>query len=746
MKKKLKIILVSEAKECVMRVCCQKIYNWLKTAPYYSCEFINETDEEWDISNGLRVMGVAYLSDQSQAPYACIISPDGKCTDFLKISHILKRKNSCKESENIFKEVDLLAIKNFIETKKPHLVVIGGETPDALMVQTDIRDIVLSLVDEEHFPNIQVEICDNELAKMYANSNKGISEFRDYSPQLRQAISLARRMQDPLLEFSQLCTADNEILCLKYHSLQDQLPPEDLLENIYLEFVNRVNEVGVDINKAVQQAYFSNIVQFICGLGRCKGAALLKILKQSNQRLENRTQLITVCYMGPKVFINCAGFIKIDTNSLRDSTVACQQILDGSRVHPESYEWAKQMAVDALEYEDKVRNTSNALKDILETPDKLKDLDLDAFAKELDRQGFGNKSITLHDIREELNSRYKDLRMLYWPPDPEKLFNILTKETSETFHTRKLIVAKVVGFGHSKQSSYTELHQANPVNAEKTGLWQCPHCFKDDFSKLSDVWRHFVAGFCLGKATGVRLRLDNGVFGYIHVKNLSDKYVADPKDRVQINQLVHCRIMKIDFEKFSVECTSKTSDLADKSHEFKPQKDPFYDVETEEIDLKQEEDAKKSKQGQTYIKRFIAHPSFHNISFLESEKLLKDMKQGDVIVWPSSKGADHLSISWKVTENVYQHIDVKEERKVNDFSLGSRLLIGKEGFGGLDEIIVRHVNPMAAFVSEILDFKYYQPDVYGMKDKAEELIKAQENINSAKISFYGWVVKGKFKK
>lgn len=50
----------------------------------------------------------------------------------------------------------------------------------------------------------------------------------------------------------------------------------------------------------------------------------MQILKQNNTRLENRTQLVTMCHMGPKVFINCAGFIKIDTASLGDRLVPCQ--------------------------------------------------------------------------------------------------------------------------------------------------------------------------------------------------------------------------------------------------------------------------------------------------------------------------------------------------------------------------------------------------------------------------------------
>lgn len=240
-------------------------------------------------------------------------------------------------------EADLTSLRNFISSKKPHVIAVGGESRDALMVVQDLKNVVKDLIEDDQFPSINVEIVDNDLAKIYANSIKAQNEFRDYPLQLRQAISLARRLQDPLTEYSQLCTSDEEILCLRYHPLQvssrnyplymllcisvcqcfilldfqDQVK-DDLLEALYLEFVNRTNEVGVDINVAVQTGQTANLVQFVCGLGPRKGAALIKLLKQTNQRLENRTQLVTACHMGPKVFINCAGFIRIDTNSLGD--------------------------------------------------------------------------------------------------------------------------------------------------------------------------------------------------------------------------------------------------------------------------------------------------------------------------------------------------------------------------------------------------------------------------------------------
>lgn len=79
-----------------------------------------------------------------------------------------------------------------------------------------------------------------------------------------------------------------------------------------------------------------------------------------------------------------------------------------------------------------------------------------------------------------------------------------------------------------------------------------------------------------------------------------------------------------------------------------------------------------------YVKRVIVHPSFRNISFKDAEKLLIEMDQGEVVVRPSSKGVDHLTVTWKVHDDTYQHIDVKEQDKENAFSLGQSLHIQNE--------------------------------------------------------------------
>lgn len=77
----------------------------------------------------------------------------------------------------------------------------------------------------------------------------------------------------------------------------------------------------------------------------------------------------------------------------------------------------------------------------------------------------------------------------------------------------------------------------------------------------------------------------------------------------------------------------------------------------------------------------IAHPSFHNINFKQAEKMMETMDQGDVVIRPSSKGENHLTVTWKVCDNIYQHVDVREEGKENAFSLGATLWINTEVSG-----------------------------------------------------------------
>ncbi|GIX89466.1 transcription elongation factor SPT6 [Caerostris darwini] len=326
--KELRIRLLNEAKEGVIKACCRKLYNWLKVAPYQVDPQV-EDEDDFDIREGVRVLSIAYSTDRDVPAFCALLDGDGEVVEYLRLPYLLKRKTSWREDERNSKEKDLNSLRKTIFSKKPHVVVVAGESREAMMVVDDVKSVINDLVDNEGFPPINVELMDNELGILYMNCNKGESDFREYPPLLRQAISLGRRLQDPLLEFSQLCTPDEDILCLKYHPLQVEVNKDDLMNALYLEFVNRTNEVGVDLNRAVQFSHTANIVQFVCAFGPRKAAFILKLLKSHNKQLESRAMLVTFCKIGPKVFINCSGFIKIDTASLVDRCFCMIKILDG---------------------------------------------------------------------------------------------------------------------------------------------------------------------------------------------------------------------------------------------------------------------------------------------------------------------------------------------------------------------------------------------------------------------------------
>ena len=109
---------------------------------------------------------------------------------------------------------------------------------------------------------------------------------------LRQAVSIARRLQDPLIEFAQLCNTDEDILCLRLHPLQDAVSKDALLHTLQLEFINRVNEMGVDVNRCVAHAHTAPLIQFVCGLGPRKGYNVLKVTTHTKYHQHSRYRII----------------------------------------------------------------------------------------------------------------------------------------------------------------------------------------------------------------------------------------------------------------------------------------------------------------------------------------------------------------------------------------------------------------------------------------------------------------------
>jgi transcription elongation factor SPT6 len=94
---------------------------------------------------------------------------------------------------------------------------------------------------------------------------------------LRQAIALARMIDDPLIELGQLFNSEEDILCLNLHTFQSRIGKEELIEEIGEEFVQWTNMVGLDFNECLTDPRKGHMLQFICGLGPAKASFLIRV-------------------------------------------------------------------------------------------------------------------------------------------------------------------------------------------------------------------------------------------------------------------------------------------------------------------------------------------------------------------------------------------------------------------------------------------------------------------------------------
>jgi transcription elongation factor SPT6 len=135
---------------------------------------------------------------------------------------------------------------------------------------------------------------------------------------------------------------------------------------------------------------------------------------------------------------------------------------------------------------------------------------------------------------------------------------------------------------------------------------------------------------------------------------------------------------------------------------------------------KEELREKDKTTGRT--QRVVKHPNFKPFNGLQAEEYLGSQPNGEVIIRPSSKGNDHLAVTWKVADGVYQHIDVLEMQKDTEFSVGKLLRVGgKYTYSDLDELIVEHVKAMVRKVEEMMRHDKFQSRSRGETGKCDKM-------------------------
>ena len=217
-------------------------------------------------------------------------------------------------------------------------------------------------------------------ASVYSASKLAAEEFPDYDVSLRSAVSIARRMQDPLAE---LVKIDPKAIGVGQY--QHDMPEARLSEALSGVVEDCVNTVGVDLNTASVQL-LARVSGINAGI-----AKNIVAYRQENGEFTARTQLLKVPKLGPKAYQQCAGFLRIPGG---------KNHFDNTSVHPESYAAAKTLLAECG-YSDADVKSGN-LSDIDERVEKIGEI---ALAEKI---GIGVP--TLHDIVTELKRPGRDPR------------------------------------------------------------------------------------------------------------------------------------------------------------------------------------------------------------------------------------------------------------------------------------------------------------------------------------------------
>jgi transcription elongation factor SPT6 len=372
---------------------------------------------------------------------------------------------------------------------------------------------------------------------------------------VRRAIALGRSFQNPLAFMASLCNPSKDIVALNLDSMQRFLTEDEIYRAIEQVMVTVTNQVGIDVNLAIEHEWLFAPLQFVSGLGPQR-ASLLKQLIRKLRWLPSRRKLLEYPYsFGKTIFANCAGFLRIRAGPNMKSADEGNP-LDDTRVHPELYDLANDLADHAvakyqasMPSEMEVDPSGIAIECIRNNSGILtEEVVLDFF--NLQKGVKDIKMEILKDIQAELIYGFKDYRGAYAWPSEDDVFRWLTGK-NEVGTTVNVTVCR--------------------------------------------VFQHRLV--CV---------LGSGARGFIEKEDFTTEEIDDLRDLISEGSSLTCRISGFLNDKFALQLTYKENDLE------------LQDVQTtgssfEHVTVSEKAENKLQKGG-LLNRRKISHKLFQNIS------------------------------------------------------------------------------------------------------------------------------------
>ena len=662
MAKGLKEAMRTECENQVAKVCRDEYGKRLDQAPYKPKGMqLGTVPRVLAMSNGTGIFGRdavcwAWVEEDGR------VLENGKFTDL-----VLGDPERSTEDGN-----DVKALVELVERRKPDVIGISGFSAESRKLYKQVEDIVerkelrcAEFEDEDGnsmSDKLDVIVVNDEVARLYQTSDRATMEHPGFAPLTKYCVGLAKYIQNPMTEYASL---GRDIVSVSFDPNQRYVPQEKLVKQLETAMVDMVNLCGVDINEAVSDSNHANLLSYVCGLGPRKAAQLIKVINLNGGEVTTRAELVgdpeanKLAAIGPRVWNNCASFLYIAF----ESSDPDMDYLDNTRVHPEDYDIGRKMAADALELDEEDieaevnENGAGAVVRKLirdEAQDKVNDLILEEYAEQLEKNFNQRKRATLETIRAELQQPYEELRRNFALLSTDEIFTMFTGETRDSLCDGMIV----------------------PVSIKKVA---------DDY---------------------VEAKMDCGIEGTVPALAISNRPDVSAKQLFSIHQTVQAKITYLNRKHLTANFSLREDEL---QRPYRKEIDRLRDEWDEEEERKDKETMIEKNNVSGRTQRVIKHPLFKPFNAVQAEEYLGSQARGDLVIRPSSKGLDHLAVTWKVSDNIYQHIDVLELDKSHHLGSGTTLRIGgRYNYSDLDELIVNHVKAMAKKVDEMMLHEKYQ--------------------------------------
>ena len=421
-------------------------------------------------------------------------------------------QNKVEESKKV--------VKQLIAKYDISLISVGNGT-----ASRESEQIIAQMLKEIDKP-VQYIITNEAGASVYSASKLATEEFPNFDVGQRSAVSIARRLQDPLAE---LVKIDPQSIGVGQY--QHDMNQKKLSETLSGVVEDCVNKVGVDLNTAS-----ASLLEYISGISKAIAKNIV-VFREENGKFKNRRQLLKVPKLGPKAFEQCAGFMRI---------LDGDNALDATSVHPESYDAANALLDklgmtmdDVKKMQSEAQKKTTTKKPVKKEKKKeFKAVNTNtafgaAFAK-----AFGNKELSFEQAADTGDEAKASLGIMKKVKDKKKM-------------------AAELGVG---EITLTDILKELEKPARDPREEMPKPILRTDVLEMKDLKEGMILKGTVRNVIDFGAFVDIGVHqdGLVHISQLSDKkFVKHPLEVVSVGDVVDVKVMSVDLQKQRIQLTMK---------------------------------------------------------------------------------------------------------------------------------------------------------------------------------------------